>query len=151
MTHHPHRTGRRDPGRARVTPRDLVLLRFVAEAQPVRAVDLAVIAGMSHQTVRRRARTLRDLGLVSTHVVAAESPNFYTLAKGALPILRRLGFPDDRLYVPSGLGKVNVEHHLGAVELHAALHRACSVDNATRLDEFLHERDLRRLTGARLR
>src|SRR5690349_17861892 len=101
---HPHRTKRRDPGGARVTPRDLLLVRFIAEAQPVRAADLAMLTGMSHQMVRRRCRVLRDLGVLTTHVVASEDPNFYTLGRRAVPLLERLAFPSEWIHVPSGIG-----------------------------------------------
>src|SRR5688500_17987594 len=98
---HPRRTQRRSPGRAQATPRDLsLLLRFISEAQPVRATDLEVASGMSTQMIRRRARVLRDLGLLSIHVVSCEAPNLYTLAPGAVPHLLRLGVSDERIYVP---------------------------------------------------
>jgi len=145
---HPHRTTPRPPGRARVTPRDLVLLQFVSEAQPVRAVDLATVSGMSLEMVRRRTRVLRDLGVLATHVVSSEVCNYYTLGRAALPHLQRVGAAEDRLHVPKGLGKVNIDHHLGAVHLHAVLLRATAAAQGPRLVEFLHERDVRRATGA---
>lgn len=144
---HPHRTRARDPGGARVTPRDLVLLRFTAEAQPVRAADLAVLSGMSLQMVRRRCRVLRDLGIFATHVVASEDCNYYTLGRRAPPVLERLAVPSERIHVPSGIGKVNLTHHLGSVRLHAALLAGAARAHVD-VVEFMHEREVRRMTGA---
>lgn len=138
----PHRQQPRDPGHARLTPRDLSLVLFAREAQPVPTSAFLTLSGMSRDMLHRRLRVLRDLGVLKVEVEALERENLYQLAPGAKPVLERLGLEGEiRRDLPRQL-----DHHLPAVHLHAALRHA--IAKSTRFGtgslQFLHERAVRR-------
>ncbi len=138
----PRRQQARDPGNARLTPRDLSLVLFAREAQPVPTSAFKVLSGMSPDMLHRRLRVLRDLGVLRVEVTALERENLYQLAAGAKPVLERLGLDGEvRRDLPRQL-----DHHLPAVHLHAALRHALGRSTRFRADSFafLHERALRR-------
>ncbi len=149
MIDFPHRTEHRDPGNARVTARDVLLLQLVAQAQPVTGSHIAEFLGMSEEMVRRRVRALHAMKLLEKHVTAAHEPNRITLAPAACPILARaLGRSPEEFHCLRGLSKTNFIHHDGAVRMHVLLAVACARSNSFRLHEFLHEREIRALLGS---
>ncbi|MFA4973886.1 MAG: replication-relaxation family protein [bacterium] len=145
----PNRTKRRDPGRARVTPRELVGLGFIAKAQPVATCAYQHLLGMSRAVARRSLRKLRDLGLVGVNVVAMELPSRYVLGPQAPQVLGRVtGHDPEEFRVPRGIGKVNLDHHDGTVELYVSLRLATARSTTIHLEEFVFEDEIRRTTGA---
>lgn len=138
----PHRQQARDPGHARLTPRDLSLVLFARDAQPVPTSAFLALSGISRDMLHRRLRVLRDLGVLRVEVTALERENLYQLAPGARPVLERLGLDGE---VPRALPR-QLEHHVPAVHLHACLRRALAKSARFERESFvfLHERELRR-------
>ncbi|MBI4438180.1 replication-relaxation family protein [Candidatus Uhrbacteria bacterium] len=147
------RTARRDPGGARRTVRDTLVLTLVERAQPVTIDQVARGVQMSVPMARRRLRVLRDLGLVTVHLPEGlNGPNRVTLAPAARPVLAAaLGGEAGDYRVRDGVERVNLAHHDGQVDLYVALSVACGRSRAWRLARFLFEGELRRaLPNARL-
>ena len=152
MTDFPYRTQRRHPGNARVTPRDVLILDLIAKAQPVSTPQIRRFLDASTAVARHRMRILRDLGLVQVHVSALHEVSRFTLtpkAKGELA--RALGRDPGEFKAVRGIGKVNLAHHEGVVDLHVALHVACAHSRTFTLVEWMFEKDIRALLGASLK
>lgn len=142
------RAVRQDPGRSRVTERDLRGLAFIEKAQPVSTGQYARFLEMG-ESVRRRLRVLRNLGLVVVHTTAVEEENRYTLGAAARPVLSEvLGREPEEIAVLRGIGKTNLPHHGGAVDLYVSLVLAVSRMRGITLDQFLFEAQVRAVTGA---
>ncbi len=148
-TDFPKRTKPSYAGRARVTPRDLLALQFIAQAQCVHTGQLRRLLSMSCDMLWRRMRVLRDLRMVRVHVPeGAHRPNRYTLGPAAPALLARaLGEDIETFRVPRGIGNMNLAHHDGVVDIHLALVVACARSRSVELDEFIHERDIRAMLG----
>lgn len=148
MTASPRRQARRDPGGAKVTTRDLLVLQFVAKAQPVATHHLQALMECTLAIARRVGRRLRDLGLLHVHVPDVNGPNYFTLAGSAPPILARV-FDRDPSEFPASraIGKFNLPHHGGVVDVYAALQVATARSHRLRLLAFHFECDLRRTAG----
>ena len=141
----PTRTARKHPGGAKVMPREVLALAFVAEAQPITTVHYRKLLEVSPAVAWRSLRKLRDLGLVLVHVGAMHDVNRYTLASKARPVLARvLGCSPEEFRVMRGLGKVNLAHHDGVVDLYVALKVAMAHSKHLELESFLLERDIRK-------
>lgn len=131
-----------DPGRARVTARDMRLLAFVAAAQPVSTAHIRVFLQVSLPIARRILRRCKNMRLLNAYARFVEQENCYCLAKAGRDLLA------DALEIePKDLrmlrsGSVS-DHHLGVVAIMSAL-----VNNAASgLIDFLFERDLRKRMG----
>lgn len=144
----PKRMTRRDPGGSRVTPRDLLALRFIADAQPVTTGQVRRLLGLSEDMAHRRLAVLRDHGLVRVHVQAQHVANRYTLAPAAAPVLARLtGASPEEIWVPRGIDRADLSHHEAAVDVYVAVQQATTRSKRTRLIRWLFEREIRRATG----
>lgn len=141
----PKRTTRREPGRARLMPRELTALAFIAEAQPVATSAYREFLGVSLSVAQRSLRKLRNLGLVRVHVVALELPSHFTITRKAARLLAEGSTHSAETHrVPRGLGKHHLTHHDGAVLLCAALHHACRQHGDITLSSFQFEDTIRR-------
>lgn len=144
MTERRRRETRGDPGQARVTPRDLLILGFVAQAQPVSTTHVQRLLGLSLPMCRRRLRVLRDLQLLVPHVPQLDGPNWFTLGPRAPGHLARVLDRDlEDFLVPRGL-REELAHHAMVVELYVALCVATARVSGLTLVEFEFERDIRR-------
>lgn len=144
------RTARKDPGHARVTPREMLALAFIAEAQPITTAHYERLLSLHPRIARRSLQKLRDLGMVTSHVSSLNEPNRITLAPGARPVLAQaFGRSPEEYRLLSGIGKVNLPHHDGSVALAVALTVACARSERFQLTRFLFERDIRAQLGAR--
>ena len=131
-----------------MTPRDLLALRFIAEAQPVTTGQVRRLLDLSEDMAHRRLAVLRDHGLVRVHVQAQHAPNRYTLAPAALPVLCRLsGSSPEDLWVPRGIDRVDLNHHSAAVDVFVALRSATTRSGRVRLVRWIFERELRKAAG----
>lgn len=138
-----------DPGGSRVTPRDLLALRFIAEAQPVTTAQVRRLLGLSEDMAQRRLAVLRDHGLVRVHVEALHAPNRYTLAPGAAATLARLtGASADEIWVPRGIERLDLAHHEASIDVYVAVAVATTRSGQVRLVRWLFERELRKGAGA---
>lgn len=143
------RAQRQDPGHSRVTPRDLLALRFIAEAQPVTTGQVRRLLGLSEDMAHRRLAVLRDHGLVRVHVEAQHAPNRYTLAPGAAPILARLtGASPDEAWIPRGIDRLDLAHHEASIDVYVALRVATTRSDRLRLVRWVFERELRQTAGS---
>ena len=139
----PLRTERRDPGGARVMPRDLVLLGFLADAGHASTSALGRLAGMSPDMARRRARALRDLGLVMKTVLAVNAPDRLTLtAAGRRMVAEKLG-RDPASVSAVTLGAGPFRHHDMNVDLAVTLRIAGARSHAWTLVRHRFERQVR--------
>lgn len=139
------RTVRRDPGRARLMPRELEALAFIAAAQPISTATYQELLGVSIDVAQRSLRKLRNLGLIRVHVRALELPSHFTLTRsGAVLLAETLDRPFESFRVPRGISKLQLAHHDGVVLLAAALRRASCIQSAVVLDEFRFEHEIRR-------
>ncbi|MFZ5478961.1 MAG: replication-relaxation family protein [Myxococcota bacterium] len=144
----PRRTERRDPRGAQVTPRDLLLLGFLADAGYASSGALGRLAGMSGDMVRRRLRVLRDLGLVKKHVVALNEPDKVTLTtEGRRLVAEKSGREVDDI-PPGILGRGSHLHHDMGVDVAVALMVALGLCNIWRLTDYWFERRVRAELGA---
>lgn len=142
------RAERQKPGKSRVTERDLRGLVFIWKAQPVTTGQYARFLEMG-ESVRRRLRALRNHGLVVVHTTAVEEENRYTLGLAARPLLsERLGREPEEIAVLRGIGKTNLPHHSGAVDLYVSLVLATNRMRGVTLERFLFEAQVRAVTGA---
>lgn len=130
-----------------MTERELALLTFVAEAQPISTEHARLVLEVSAPIARRSIRKLRDLGLIAVHVVSLNELNRLTLTEAGRARLVREG-EDRSLRVVRSPGRVGLLHHERSVDLHAALLAAARRLPGVELLEFLHERDVRRELGA---
>lgn len=141
------RTGRRDPGRSRLMPRELEALAFIAQAQPVPTAAYQEFLGVSISVARRSLRKLRDLGLINVFVKALEAPSHYCMTRRAAVLLAEtLDRPLAEFRVPRGCSKQHLAHHDGSVELYAALTRAVQAAPFS-LVQFQFEEEIRRVLG----
>lgn len=143
----PKRVTRRDPGGSRVTPRDLLALRFIAEAQPVTTAQVRRLLELSEDMAHRRLAVLRDHGLVRVHVAAQHQPNRYTLAPGAMPVLARLT-GSEGAWVPRGIDRMDLDHHAATVDTYVAIRGATTRSGRMRLLRWRFERELRQAAGS---
>jgi hypothetical protein len=145
------RLRRGSPGEARVMPRELDALAFLAQAQPLTTNQYAKLLGVSLPIAQRSLRKLVALGLVRVHLTSLNAPNLYTLARPACTLLaQELGRSPEEFPIVSGLGKINLPHHAGAVDLYIALRRATTASRSVRLEAFLLEHEIRlQLGGAK--
>lgn len=143
----PKRATRRDPAGSQVTPRDLLALRFIAEAQPVTTGQVRRLLDLSEDMAHRRLAVLRDHGLVRVHVPAQHAPNRYTLAPAALPVLARLTGSEDA-WVPRGIDRIDLAHHAATVDVYVALRAATTRSRRVRLSRWVFEREIRKAAGA---
>lgn len=142
------RTTRQDPGGTRVTPRDLLALRFVSEAQPVTTHQIRRLLSLSEDMAHRRLKVLRDHGLLRVHVAAQHETNRYTLAPGAGPELGRLtGVSSDELWFPRGIERLDLAHHEAAVDLYVLVQVAIARSSRVKLLRWLFEREIRKTAG----
>lgn len=144
----PHRTAKHDPGGARVVPRDLVLLGFLADCAHAPTGVLAALTGMSIDMTRRRIRVLRDLGLVAKTVVAVNAADRVALT----PAGRRLvaeKFGRDVDDVPAvRIGDGPFVHHDMGLTVAVALREAGAKSHHVALRRLLFERGVRAALGA---
>ena len=111
------RLRRRDPGEARVMPRELDALAFLAQAQPLTTNQYARLLGVCLPIAQRSLRKLVALSMVRVHVTSLNAPNLYTLGRQARPLLAQaLGRSPEEFPIVTGLGKTNLPHHAGAVD-----------------------------------
>lgn len=143
----PKRAQRQDPGGRRPTPRELLGLRFIADAQPIGTSQYARYLSMSSPVAWRSLRKLRDLGLVNVHVERMESENQYTLAQGGRGVLARVlgASPEDfRLLRGPVEGSA---HHAALVDFLITLSLASARSKSLRLKRIAWEHELRRRVG----
>jgi DNA-binding PadR family transcriptional regulator len=145
----PKRAQRQPPGGRQLTPRDLLALKFIAEAQPVTRAQLERYLSMSQAMMYRRLRALRDLGMVQVHVQGMEYPNYYTLTqKGQQEVARAFGLDPETVRTLRGIRRMNLAHHGGQVDLYVSLQLACvRVKPPIDLTLFEFEGDIRRRLG----
>lgn len=142
------RTRRREPGGARVTPRDLLLLAAVADASPVTLAPLAGLLGMSREMARRRARALHALGLLEKAVLAMHLPDRLTLTlPGRELVAEKFGRDLSTLPAVRVTG-ADYRHHDLVVAFAVALRLACARHGTWRVAQVLFEREVRRTLGA---
>lgn len=145
----PRRTGRADPGGARVTPRDALILRFVGHAAVVTIAMVAALLDMSPEMARRRLHVLHSLGYVAKTVTSMEAPTRYTLTPTAVPIVDRLFAPPEGGWrVLRSIERMNLAHHDGQVALHIAFATAGIRSTEWRLERYYYEYEVRRRLGA---
>ena len=144
----PRRAQRQDPGNARVTPRELLGLRFIAELQPVTTSAYRDLLGLSPATGYRSLRKLRDLALLDVHIFSQDVESKFTLAPAARPLLARaFGGPASRWYVPPRPPVGPSPHHESVVRLAGQMHRACGRSGRVAHLEWIGERTLRKRLG----
>ena len=140
---------RQDPGKTRVTPRDLLALSFIGEAQPVTTRQVRNLLALSEDMAHRRLGVLRDHGLVRVHVAAQHEVNRYTLAPAAAPILARLtGASPAEFWVPrGGVERADLAHHEAAVDLYVSVRLATARSGKVQLKRWHFEREIRKTAG----
>ena len=142
------REQRDDPGRTRIVARDVEILRFIIEAQPVRTSHIAGLFGMSFDVTRRRLRVLRDHGLVRVFAQALDEENEVVLAPAGKRYAEvQLGIDPSKLATPRGLGGFTREHHAMGVAFYVAVTNAIRSAPTVKVRHFAFEAELRRLTG----
>lgn len=144
----PKRGQRGDPGNRRVTPRELLGLRFIAELQPVTTSAYRDLLGMSPGVAYRSLRKLRDLGLLDVHVFSQNAESRFTLAPATrLLLARAFGDPASRWYVPPRPPLGPSPHHESVVRLATQMHRAAGRSGRVAHLEWIGERSLRKRLG----
>lgn len=140
----PSRTQRRTSSATRLTDRDLQILELIERAQPIATRHVEVYLGMSGDMARRRLRALRDLGLIHVHVVAMHQESRFTLSgRGRSRLAEATSRDANTLQAIKGIGKVNLAHHEGSVDVFVSLSAALRQDHALRMEQFLFEEEIR--------
>lgn len=141
------RTTRGDPRGTRITPRDLIALQAIAQAQPMTTRQVQTLLGLSDDMAQRRLRVLHNHGLVRTQVTALHEQNRYTLAPGAIPTLCRLGHDSESLWIPRGIERVDLAHHEATIDVYVAVRLATARSGRLQLVRWVFEREIRRSLG----
>lgn len=131
-----------DPGRTRVTGRDLDILGFVGSARVVRTSQVARLFGMSLDLARRRLRVLLRHGLVRVIVEALDEENEVVLSPRGRQMLVDAGADGALLAAPRGLGGFHREHHAAGVSFFVSLRRSLRYSTLV-LARYAFEHELR--------
>lgn len=135
-----------DPGRTRVTNRDLDILGFIGTARVVRTSHVARLFGMSFDVARRRLRVLLRHGLVRVIVEALDEENEVVLSPHGRQMLVDAGADGALLATPRGLGGFHRGHHAAGVSFHVSLR--CFLKHSTLvLARYAFEHELRQRVG----
>ena len=142
------RTERRDPGCARLTPRDKLLLHLVARCLTVHTGHIERFLGVSSAVARRRSRTLKNLGLLTCFVPAPYLPNWFAITPKAKEqlVLTLVGEPED-YRVLRGLPR-HLDHHAMLVDVFIGASLAAARSNRLHLAECLLEWEIRAALGS---
>jgi hypothetical protein len=122
---------------------------FVKDAQPVSTSAICTAFNMSSDMVRRRTRILKGLGMLTIHVRAMHEENRIVLGTRApLELTRAFDIDPSEVWVPRGIGKVDLAHHEPSVQLHASFLSATLASDTWDLT-WHHERAVRRRMNTR--